>query len=411
MHGNGQWSDLIGDFCEFSRTLPGTDIYRLWCGISMVAGALERRVWLNVRSRPTYPNLYVLLVGPPGTGKSLIEDVKKFWRDTIEVGTHDSPAFHVAADSVTKASLIDEIDDAVSVRIKGVTVGQFKYQSLLVAAEEFEVLLPHYDPEFIATLNSIYNNKEFHSEKRRTGNHRVVELTNPQINLLGGVQPSYFVAHFPDYAWTTGLIRRIIMVYSEEGSRLSLLTADSNTGQLRKHILQRLSQISDLYGPAKISNDALGKLDDWHMAGGPPRPDHSRLQNYVTSRTEFVMKLSIVSAVSRNYEPIVQSVDINRAIEWLIEVERRMPDVFRAMRGQSDDLILDILHQFVSREYIKGGKQGVPTSKIVTFLAHATTLEKIPKIMETAEIAEYMEGINGGRDLWRPLPKHLHGIE
>lgn len=410
MQSNGQFTDLVFDFCEYTRTSPTTDMCRLWSGIAMVAGALERRVWLVTNSRRTYGNLYVLLVAPPGRGKGVIEDVRKFWQEAEDPDAKGMKCFHVASDSVTKASLIDEVDDAVSIRIKGIPEGNFKYQSLLIAAEEFEVLLPSYDPSFIATLDALYNNKEAHRETRRTGQHKVVELTRPQLNILGGVQPAYFRGHFPEYAWDTGLIRRIIMVYEEnEPERASLFREQSNTPKLRQSILHRLGYIFDMFGEARLSNEAMDKLDSWHMSGGQPRPDHSKLQNYNTSRTEFVTKLSLISAVSRTNGMIVQGSDVDRAINWLLEAETRMPDVFRAMRGESDDMIFEALHYYVQHKWIANKKQPVHISDIIRFLLNRTPSQKIQYLIDVATAANYIESADGSKEWWLPLPKSMHG--
>lgn len=377
----------------------------------MVAGALERRVWIKTRSKLTYPNLYILLVSPPGGGKGIISDVREFWRETIDPDTKDAKCFHVAPDSVTKASLIDEIDDAETIRLKGFSNGHFKYQSLLVAAEEFEVLLPHYDPEFIGVLNAMFNNQEQYSERRRTGNRKVVELTRPQLNILGGVQPAYFVAHFPHYAWDTGLSRRAIMIYSEPGPPTSLLGESSNTPALAKHILKRLSYIFDKYEEAKFGAGVLDALEAWHMQNGPPTPEHSRLQNYNKSRTEFVTKLSVISAVSRTNETIVHELDLRRAIGWLTEAEQKMPDVFRAMKLPSDELVLENLHQVIQREYVRTGKKPVPVQAIINWLSHTVTAERVFRMIDLAFATGAIEPHNGDKEFWIPRPKHLRGVE
>lgn len=410
MLSNGQFTDLVSDFCEYTRTSPTTDMCRLWCGIAMVSGALERRVWLTTNSQKTFGNLYILLVAPPGRGKGIIKDVRQFWMDTKDPDRPTETCFFVASDSVTKASLVDEIEDANGQRLKGIATGSFKYQTLLIAAEEFEVLLPNYDPAFIATLDALYNNKDHHKETRRTGQHKVVELTRPQLVILGGVQPAYFRAHFPEYAWDTGLIRRVIMVYEEGGEPpQSLFREPSNTPKLRQSILKRLGYIYDMYGEARLSNEAMDRLDGWHMSGGHPRPDHSRLQNYNTSRTEFVTKLSLISAVSRTNEMLVQRVDVDRGIEWLIGAEARMPDVFRAMKGESDDMIFEALHYYVQHKWIANKKEPVHISDIIRFLMNRTPSQKIQYLIDVATAAHFIESADGTKEWWVPLPKAMHG--
>ena len=40
--------------------------FHLWTGIWTLAGALRRRVWIDMRKFQWTPNFYIVLVGPPG---------------------------------------------------------------------------------------------------------------------------------------------------------------------------------------------------------------------------------------------------------------------------------------------------------------------------------------------------------
>ena len=84
------------------------ELFRRWCAIAMVAGALERRVWTLNSGKKTFPNLYTLLVAPPGVGKFTIELVRGLWRETTQPNSK-APAFSVAPDSVTRESMLDEM--------------------------------------------------------------------------------------------------------------------------------------------------------------------------------------------------------------------------------------------------------------------------------------------------------------
>jgi hypothetical protein len=44
--------------------------FHLWTGLSVLAGACERKVWLSNRRVTYYPNLFVMLTTYPGVGKS-----------------------------------------------------------------------------------------------------------------------------------------------------------------------------------------------------------------------------------------------------------------------------------------------------------------------------------------------------
>ena len=70
----------IAGYEEYTSLTPAPDIYRKWAAVSCVAGALERRVWVKTNSGTLYPNLFLLFVGPPGTGKDpAINPIRELW--------------------------------------------------------------------------------------------------------------------------------------------------------------------------------------------------------------------------------------------------------------------------------------------------------------------------------------------
>jgi hypothetical protein len=59
-----------------------------------VAAALQRKVWMGrLKERPLFPNLYIVLMGPPGLGKSIIvnpaHDLLKYWTYNTDDQTKD----------------------------------------------------------------------------------------------------------------------------------------------------------------------------------------------------------------------------------------------------------------------------------------------------------------------------------
>lgn len=384
---------------ELTEGVNSPDQFRLWSGISLVAGACERRVWARAARAKTFPNLYILLTAAPGIGKQIIYTAHQLWAGTSEPGTK-TPAFKVAPTQMTKASLIDSIAKAKQFKIlKG---GQAEYHSLQVAAEEFQVLLPSYDTEYIATLNAIFNNPDLpYQEVRRTGSVKEVSIENPQLNILAGVQPSYFVSTFPEEAWTTGFARRIIMIYAAEGKFQELFQEEEEmVGSPQwSELLTQLSQLSCLYGQCSWEPAAAELLAKWHRAKGPPAPSHSKLVHYNNSRTMFVIKLSIVSAVSRTGALVISESDVTRALSWLLNAESRMPDVFREMVGKSDTQVIDELHYMMIQVQGKT-RGGLKTAMIWEFMRQRVPSEKIDKILAAAERSGVIYHPAGAEDLW-----------
>src|SRR6476646_4910021 len=90
----------ISSFIRLTSNLETPDIFRKWAGISIISSVLERKVWSKSKGSQLFPNLYIVLVSPPGIGKSqIISRAENIIRQV--------PDIFVAPSSVTSASLVD----------------------------------------------------------------------------------------------------------------------------------------------------------------------------------------------------------------------------------------------------------------------------------------------------------------
>lgn len=94
---------------EYTDNKGSSSIYRKWSAIFAIGAALERKVWITTAKGKLYPNQYIVLVGGAGIGKSLSTNIVDEFLRTLS--TPETP-FHLAPTSVTKASLIDSLNDA-----------------------------------------------------------------------------------------------------------------------------------------------------------------------------------------------------------------------------------------------------------------------------------------------------------
>lgn len=398
--------DFISSFLSLTEGAVSPHSFRLWTAVSLVAGALGRRVSARTGKGHVYPNMYILLVGPPGAGKSIVESAKELWSGTKTPDSKGS-AFRVASNSITSASLIDELAKAKFIRVMP-SGPPYVCHQLIIAAEELQVLLPGYDTTIIGKLNEIYNNSAVpYSESRRTGTVRELVIENPNLNILAGAQPAYFASTFPEEVWSTGFARRVLMVYSDEIQLNSLWFEPEVDETLKPWMCSALARMSELMGVVKWTPAAATKLDDWHMGGGMPIPAHSKLAQYVRNRSVNLIKLSLISAVSRTGELVIEELDVSRALEWMLSAEKRMPDIFRAMIGKSDMAVLEEMHYFVTSIWAKN-KKPVNVGQIMRFLLHRVPSEKAEKILQQAERANILARVAGTQDLYLPRPKAEH---
>src|SRR5215469_7907232 len=392
--------DWITNFISYTENIPSPPIFRLWAGIATVAGALERRVWVVSAGKCIFPNMYILLVGHPGTGKTqAIELTNYLWYSCRDL--------FIAPHDVTKPALIDCLSHATRKLIRKED-SLVEYNSLLVAADEFGVLLPAHDTDFLSTLNRIYDNPPQHQHHRRGLGDKQIDIINPQLNIIGGTQPSYLANLLPEEAWGQGFMSRVIMIHSNQHVKVDLF----NTKELDKRkfalLSTKLIAVTKLYGQMNWDFNAAKIAQKWYNDGCPPEPEHSKLEHYNARRMLHIIKLATISAVSTGNQRITVE-DFNRAQGWLLEAELGMPDIFREMVQRSDIQVIDELHFFLWRIWAKE-KKPVHEARVYDFLKNRVPSEKIQKIIEICLKANILDKL-AGTDTYKPRPKNEHGIE
>lgn len=386
----------IEGFLDLTQHLQLADSLRLWAGITALSGLLERRVWTTTVRGPLYPNLFVLLVTPPGIGKTLIIDpVTDIWRQTDQL--------HVAPDNMSKAAFLDVLQDSGRmIKVPG-ELEMLNYHALNISASEFGVLCPAHDMEYLSVLTSIYDCRPNFRDNKRSRDKNQIDIRNPHINLLAGTQPDYLAQFLPDVAWGQGFMARVILVYDD-----SVLDFDmfGEHVKLDKNLKAKLNEdakaILEIVGNIAWTQEAQDQFRSWATGGYQPVPAHLKLKHYNVRRGFYALKLALISAVSYGHKEI-QKKDIMRAITWLTDVEAKMPEIFKAMKGNSDYGLLQELQLFVTQVFISGGKP-LAESRLVRFLAERTASWNIPKIIEAAEKSGLIQKKLGpnGFEVWTP---------
>lgn len=375
--------------------------FRTWAAISAVAGAMERKRWVHTLGSDLYPNLYVILAAPPGIGKSkILREVMQQW------GT--LPDHKLAPSSVYKASLIDELNEAKrTVMLPGRVPPTETFNSLKVLSLELGVLLPDYSNDFMNVLTDIYDGTPY-GERRRTKDINI-SIPKPQLNLLAGTTPSYLKSFLPAGAWDQGFLSRTILIYATEIKKTSLFVSSRENPEERKALGEILKKIGKAYGEFQFSQEAMEAIDAWYLGGCHPAPDHPKLIHYLTRRPAHLLKLCMVSAASRLSKDTIELVDFQRALDWLVEAEAYMPEIFKSMSNGGDLEAIQECWHFCYKLFMRSEKKPVPQHKLVAFLQErvpAYNIEKILTIMVKGQLLKE-HNVNKIGVCYEPLEQSL----
>lgn len=373
-------NDWIEGFLEYTKHTGSPEIYRKWAAVSIISAGLERKVWSVTRGKPRYPNLYVVLVGPPGVGKTLMSAIASEFIRSLK-------GHHVSYSSVTKASLIDTLNAARRDLVRpNENPSVVSFNSLYVASNELGVLLPAYDNEFMATLTDLWDCLPY-SEKRRTKD-LLVQIERPQLNLFAACTPSYLMSTLPEGAWDQGFTSRTIFVFSAESQYVGLFDTPENNEDLGDSLKENLRAISGLYGPVDWTVEAKEVISNWAISGCQPEPDHPRLFAYLSRRLDHTVRIATAIMVSETKNLLMKKDHVLRAIDMLVEAEAFMPDIFK-MSGGSHARVIDDTYHYVARLFVKENKRPVAASRVYAFVGQrvpAHNVERVVQVMERANL-------------------------
>ena len=377
--------DWIERYLELTEGLPTPPLFRLWTGISAIASVLERKVWLPTARQILYPNLFIILVGPPGSGKS--QSISPARRLLIS-----SKKIMLAPTDMTKAAMIDVL--AASKRRMLFDGQTTEYHPLCVILSEFGTLISAHDLEFMSVINTTFDNEDVSSQRRGHNSGKEISIKATNVNILAGTQPGYLSELLPETAWTMGFAARLLMIYASVAPKIDPFDTGEDTGALFNELRDDLITFSKLLGPFAISEEAKALLRSWINAGLVPVPEHSRLAHYRSRRLQYVMKLAMIAAISRGGALHVIASDVERARSWLLAAESLMPDIFRDMAAKSDVSLMNELHRYAMSAWAATSPRDVTKrtplhkSDLMRFLAlrcPAHTAEKVLDMMVLAD--------------------------
>jgi len=364
--GSRKCHSWIESFVETTRVLESPEIFRQWSAISTLAAVLEQKVHVVSGGSPLYPNLYCALIAHPGVGKTrTIMAAKKYYMET--------PDPLPAPTSMSASSMIDALTKSKRTIVR-MPEGPLEYNTLYITADELSAFMHDYSAEAMGFMSHCYDTTPYGQTRR--GNDLNIKIKSPQINLIFGTTPSNLVKYMPEVAWEQGFTSRVMMIFSDERT-IGDDFAERNT-ELNPDLIHDLNHISTMVGEYKVTEDYRDLVAKWRQLGEEPVPTHPKLIHYATRRRVHLYKLSMLSAIDRSDSLLLTREDFNRAMTWMTEAEKTMPEIFKAGAGNADARAMDEIYYFV----LTLSKHGpVPEHKIVNFAKERLPMNSIERVV------------------------------
>jgi hypothetical protein len=314
-------TDWIDDYMKMTKNSEPPDSYRLWTAISTIAAVLERKVWMKWQEL-IYPNMYIVLVGPPSARKSFAmgqgEDFLFKLKDKINLAPNSSTFPDLAQRLASSKKKFTTPDG-----------GLHSHNSLTAFSKEMLSLLRKGDDleSIVGFFIECFDCKFYEKGTKTQGTDRIEA---PWFNWLAGIQPDTLRSpkYFPSIAKVQGLLSRMVFVVEHKMQYRVLDPRETKEeGKLKGRLLTRLKKINELTGEFHVSDCWVEAWKEWYSKY-PMSVGNARLAHYAARKPLYIQKLCIVCSASRSLEMTITAEDFNRAMLILSTAEKRMPEAF-----------------------------------------------------------------------------------
>jgi len=339
-------ADILDAYIRYQdNTEPGL-AYKRWVGVSLLAACMQRKCRLEMGTLRFYPNMYIILVGPPGRARK---------------GTAMGPAkkhlanlqVTVAAEATTREALIRRINEAVSTYNDTTEPGQMNMQmhcSLTVFSDELTVFLGYSNKDLMSNLADWFDcSDKWVYDTKGSGTD---DITNLWLNIIGATTPELMQATMPMELMGGGLSSRMIFVYaSKKGKKVPFPMLTEEEEQLRKDVEYDLESLIQMQGKFTFGKGFLKEYQAYYLSKPETSTIKSRHLAYYWERREVhLLKLSMIMSASRSNEMVIRACDFRKALLWLSDAEKLMPMAFDGMGHREDAPVVALVRELATRE-------------------------------------------------------------
>jgi len=331
----------IKTYLEYTVGNEAPEEFHLWVALTILGTTLRRKVFIDNFFFRIYPNLFTVLVAPPGVCKktTAANIGANILRDATDVRIFSEKITPEAlAKSLSKTELVVEEGKSPSIEAKS--------QGLLFAPE-LTVFLgrEQYNESLVLLLTRIYDcpdKTEFESIK-----HSTIPLRNVFVSLLGCTTPSELQLAIPSSAGGGGLLSRMTMIYKASTPRCYPVPVMDDP--LRRELLiAQLREINEKEsGQFLISDKAMTWWNEYYI--DHKRRMESNVASFAEREPQNVLRLAMILSVSEGLPKLLEKDVLERSYKIITIAMNSSIAMTRAIgineRGQLQHDIVEYLRK------------------------------------------------------------------
>jgi hypothetical protein len=381
-------TDWLASYLELTKDTEPPELFRLWTGISVVAAALQRKCKLKKGFQTFYPNMYIVLLGPPASRKGTALGQGYFFMEELKLP--------VASDSSSRAALIRRIKKAKKKITDTETGEDITHSSITIFSPEFTVLIGYQDVQFLTVLVDWFDcgkGKEgvWENDTIARGEEKI---TGIWVNILAGTTAQLLRQALPTIGIGGGFSSRVLFINEFKGERKALKDMTEAEAQLTQDLIEDLHQIHALNGAFQLTPECQRTFDQWYVNDCEEEVclNQDKFAGYIGRRATHCYKLMMIVNASRTNTMLIETEDFKRALNLLKEVETRMESTFSGFGkfeyAEELGLVLTLLKR----------KKKITRSEIYKLCANDAPPQVLDGIIETLRVMNKARTTSDGNE-------------
>ena len=400
------WLTAYADYTSVSEA-PAN--FHFWVGVSTIAAALRRKVYIDQRIFQWTPNFYIILVGPPGiVSKST----------TVRIGyrlLRQVSGIHFGPQSMTWQGLLLTLEQAQELYVAPgqdltvldpVKVERIPMSCVSCDVSELGTFLQPKNDELTSFLINMWDG-QVEPWQRSLATRETVTIENPWLNMIACTTPGWLRDNFQESLIYGGLMSRCVFAWGNQKRRLIAypgehVTPDAHTEKQQK-LVADLQNIAELNGPMRLTSDAVAWGETWyekHYTHRPEQISSERFEAYWARKQTHFHKLAMILSAAAGNSMIITSEMLQLAEQIITDSENDLVQVVGSITTTTSAKHVDEIMRIVRRN-----KSITRQTLWRHCIRHMTEMEFTNAITASINAGYLQQSVTQGRVSYVPTPQ------